>query len=240
MAWLRRSNGGAPAAPAVDAAVEAPVTGPPSEIEHSARGFEQALERLPRPRGRVLDLGPALASNIAFFNRLGSRLRVADLEGSLREIGLWPPTSAEPARWDREMRSLLAAGADERYDLVLAWDLPNYFGRDRWPAIATVLVERLAPRGILYLLARTGHDMPARPSLFRWKEADRLHEEPRGTASVAPPKLTHGEIERLHRGLAAAHSFLGKLGLQEFLLEHTDEAHMLPLPEARAGHPHRR
>ena len=138
------------------------------------------------------------------------------------------------------MRLLLAAGADERYDLVLAWDLPNYFGRDRWPAIAAVLVERLAPRGILYLLARTGQDMPARPSHFRWKEADRLHEELRGSANVAPPRLTHGEIERLHRGLAAAHSFLGKLGLQEFLLEHTDEAHMLPLPEARAGRPQRR
>ena len=80
MAWLRRSGGGAPAASAAPAA-DVTAAGPPTEIEHSARGFEQALERLPRPRGRVLDLGPALASNIAFFNRLGARLRVADLEG---------------------------------------------------------------------------------------------------------------------------------------------------------------
>lgn len=234
MNWLRRVEGGAApsATPAsVDTAPE-----PLEEIEHPAPGLKQALERVPRPGARVLDLGPALASNVDYFNRLGARLRIADLEGSLRDEDLWL-APAKPAAWERAIAPLLAAGAGESYDLVLAWDLLNYLGRERWSVVARELTARLAPGGMLHLLSRTGKLMPATPGRYRWIANDRLREQPRDAATVTPPRFSHGEIERLHPGLAAARSFLDKHGLQEYLLEHADELKLPPRPTAQPRKP---
>lgn len=232
MAWLRQS--GAVATAPETTAVETPPE--PLRVEHSAPGLKQALERLPRPGASVLDLGPALASNIAFFNRLGSRLRIFDLEDSLRCEGLWD-SPVKTAVWQRRAEPLLASGTGEIYDLVLAWDLPNYVGRERWPLVARELVRRLAPGGMLHLVARTGKRMPAIPSHFRWSGSDVVREEQRATDSVTPPRFSHGEIERLHDGLAAARSFLDRHGLQEFLLEHADELNLPPRPVAELRKP---
>lgn len=234
MTWLRRDEGvGEPSAASASVGT-APAA--PEEIGHAAPGLKQALERLPRPGASVLDLGPALESNIDFFNRLGARLRIADLERSLREEDLWQPP-AKLAAWERAVEPTLAAGDAERYDLVLAWDLPNYLGRERWSTVARRLVERLAPGGMLHLLARTGKQMPATPSHFRWVEIDRIREEPRDAALVTPPRFSHGEIERIHSGLAAARSFLDKHGLQEFVLEHADELKLPPRAVAQPRKP---
>lgn len=234
MTWLRRAEAAtAPAAPPGSADAAAPE---PQEVEHTAPGLKQALERVPRPGASVLDLGPALASNVDFFNRLGARLRIADLERSLREQDLWLPT-AKLAAWERAAAPLLAAGDGERYDLVLTWDLPNYLGRERWTAVARRLVERLAPGGMLHLLARTGKLMPATPSHFRWVTSDKIREAPRDAATATPPRFSHGEIERLHQGLAAARSFLDKHGLQEFVLEHADELKLPPRAVAQPRKP---
>ncbi|HEX9801098.1 MAG TPA: hypothetical protein VGC00_13110 [Thermoanaerobaculia bacterium] len=231
MAWLRPS-GAVATAPA--AALAVPLE--PPRVEHSAPGLKQALARLPRPGASVLDLGPALASNVAFFNRLGSRLRIFDLEGSLREEGLWD-SPAKLAVWERQAAPLLAAGSGERYNLVLAWDLPNYLGRERWPVVARELIRRLAPGGMFHLVARTGKQMPAIPSHFRWIEVDLVREQQRETGAVTPPRFSHGEIERLHCGLAAAKSFLDKHGLQEFLLEHVAELNLPPRAVAELRKP---
>lgn len=234
MAWLRRAEGvAAPSAAPGPADAEPPA---PQPVEHSAPGLKQALERMPRPGASVLDFGPALAVNVDFFNRLGARLRIADFESSLRDLDLWS-APAKLAAWERAVAPLLDDGDGERYDLVLAWDLPNYLGRERWAPVARTLVARLAPGGVLHLLARTGKQMPATPSHFRCTAVDHLEEEPRDTATVTPPRFSHGEIERLHEGLAAARSFLDKTGVQEFVLEHAGELNLPPRAVAQPRKP---
>jgi len=234
MSWLRRS-GDSPAAPATPPAASQPA-GPPPEIVHSAPGLKQALERLPRPGASVLDLGPPLAQNVAFFNRLGARLEVFDLESTLRDERLWV-APAKLAHWRERAPAALGLGAAASFDLILVWDLPNYLGRERWPTLAERLVARLAKGGMLHLLARTGREMPERPSLFRWVEIDAIREEPRGDERVPAPRFSHGEIEKLHPGLAAAKSFLDKHGLQELLLEHADELKLPPRAVAELRKP---
>jgi len=234
MSWLRRESGAVASAVASPPEPSAPET--LAEIEHAAPGLKQALERLPRPGASILDLGPVKPSAIAFFNRLGGRLRIFDLEDSLHEANLWR-SPAKPAVWERQLGAVLATGADESYDLVLAWDLPNHLGRERWAIVAPRLTERLRPGGMFHLLARTGREMPATPSRYRWIETDRIYETPTTTDRVAAPRLSHGETERLHPGLAAAKSFLDKHGLQEFLLEHAAELNLPPRPVAQPRKP---
>jgi hypothetical protein len=192
--------------------------------EYPAPGLKNALEHLPRPGASVLDLGPALGANVAYFGGLGARLRIADLERSIDDEGA---REAIPAIWERKLVHLLPFDDGERFDLVLAWDLPNYLGRERWPAVVRRIVERLAPGGAFHLLARVGTEMPARPSLFRIVAPGILSEQAIATSVVPAPRLPHAEVEKMNPGLVAPRSHLGKQGMQEYLLEHA-AAHNLP------------
>ena len=53
--------------------------------DHPAPGLKSAIDRLPRPGASVLDMGPALAANLAFFQPLGVRLRIADFDRTVDE-----------------------------------------------------------------------------------------------------------------------------------------------------------
>ncbi len=229
MAWLRRAGAATP--PEADA----PPALPP-DVEHIAPGLKQAIERLPRPGASVLDLGPALAANITFFRRLQARVRVLDFESTLRESSLWEQPKKLPL-WEKELVAALALDPDERFGLILAWDFPNYLGRERWPVVARLLVARLAPGGMVHQLARSGHVMPAQPGHFRITAAETIREEVRSPDNLEPPRFSHGEVERLNPGLAAARSFLDKHGIQEFLLEHAGELNLPPRPIAQPRKP---
>ena len=220
MSWMRRPVGRAEPSP------ELPLpTAPPPPAEHPAPGLRHALERLPRPSASVLDLGAALAVNVAFFNRIGARLRIADLDATLDESGL---REAAPALWERSLPDLLPLGPDERYDLVLAWDLPNYVGRARWPALAIRIREHLAPAGAFHLLVRVGQTMPARPCHYRIVDVGTLSEDVLVAETVPALRLPHAEVEKLHPGLVAPRSHLGKHGVQEYVLEHAAAHHLPP------------
>jgi hypothetical protein len=198
--------------------------------EHAAPGLKFALEHLPRPGGSVLELGPPLGANIAFFQTLGARVRVVDLD---RTIDDEAARDVIPAIWERKLPHLLPFYDGEQFDLVLAWDLPNYLGRDRWAAVARRIVERISPAGSLHLFARVGAEMPARPCFYRILALGLVEEDVR-TAAVAPaPRLPHAEIEKLHPGLVAPRSHLGKHGVQEYVLEQASAHNLPPRPIAQ-------
>ncbi len=184
----------------------------------------------------MLDLGLALATNIAYFNRIGARLRVFDLEETLREAGLWTST-LKPDPWRERAIAALAVSESEQYDLVFAWDFPNLLGRERWLPIAQALIARLAPRGMFHLLVRTGKEMPALPSHFRLTAAETIREEPQSHERLGAPRFSHAEVERLHPGLAAARSFLDKHGVQEFLLERAEQLSLRRAPSPSSASP---
>lgn len=198
--------------------------------EHPSPGLKSAIDRLPRPRASVLDLGPALAANLAFFQPFGVRLRIADFDRTVDEE---EARDAIPALWERRLPHLLPFHAGERFDLILAWDLPNYFSRERWLAVARRITERLTPGGALHMLVRVGAEMPRHPCIYRILEPGILSEEILSEALMAAPRLPHAEVEKLHPGLVAPRSHLGKHGVQEYLLEHAAEHNLPPRPTAQ-------
>lgn len=234
MSWLRRSGAASPSPPAKEETPAAPPA--PRVVEHVAPGLGQAIRQLPKPGGSVLDLGPALATNIAYFNRIGARLRVFDLEETLREAGLWAsPLKIGP--WSERANAALALSGQESFDLVFAWDFPNLLGRERWLPIAEAVISRLTPHGMIHLMVRSGKEMPAQPSRFRLTAAETIREELQGNESLTAPRFSHAEVERLHPGLAAARSFLDKHGVQEFLLERAERLDLPPRAVAQPRKP---
>jgi hypothetical protein len=140
---------------------------------------------------------------------------------------------APGALWERRLPELLPLREGERFDLVLAWDLSNYVGRERWPAVARRITARLSERGSFHLLVRVGADMPARPCRYRIVEPGIISEEVLDAARVPAPRLPHAEVEKLHPGLVAPRSHLGKHGVQEYVLEHAEAYDMPPRPIAQ-------
>ena len=138
----------------------------------------------------------------------------------------WPIPVAL-CHWERRLPDLLPWRDDERFDLVLAWDLVNYFGRDRWPSLVRHVVPRLNPGGAFHALIRVGQGMPSHPCRFRFSGDGQISEENLTIDTLAAPRLPHAEVEKLHPGLVAPRSHLGKNGLQEYVLEHA-AAHNLP------------
>jgi hypothetical protein len=198
--------------------------------EHPSPGLKSAIERLPRPGASVLDLGPALAANIAFFQPLGVRLRIADFDRTVSEEGA---REAVPTIWERRLPHLLPFHAGERFDLVLAWDLPNYYTRERWMAVARRITERITPGGALHMLVRVGAEMPEHPCDYRIVDPGTLSEEILSLTRIPPLRLPHAEVEKLHPGLVAPRSHLGKHGMQEYVLEHAAEHNLPPRPTAQ-------
>ncbi len=198
--------------------------------EHPSPGLRTAIEHLPRPGASVLDLGRALAANVAFFHPFGVRLRIADFDRTVDEEGA---RDAILALWERRLPHLLPFHAGERFDLVLAWDLPNYFSRERWLAVARRVTERLAPGGALHMLVRVGAEMPEHPCDYCIVEPGTLSEEIVSTVLAPAPRLPHADVEKLHPGLVAPRSHLGKHGVQEYVLEHAAEYNLPPRPTAQ-------
>lgn len=230
MTWLRRSA-------ALASPLAAPVTvapEPSAAVEHSAPGLKEALARLPRSGASVLDLGAVSSVNVEFFNRIQARLVVFDLEATLEEAGLWEAPAKLPP-WVARVPAALSL-RDQRFDLILAWDYSNYLGRERWPAVARELASRLAPHGSLHILVRSGKTMPSRPGRYQLASKETILEESHRYGTIAPPRFGHAEIERLHPGLAAAKSFLDKHGVQEIVLERSEELNLTPRPQAQPRH----
>ena len=201
-------------------------------IVHSSPGLRDALARLPPSGASVLDLGSVSSVNVEFFNRLRARLQVLDFEGTLAEAGLWEAPAKLPP-WAARVPEALDLGAEIRYDLILTWDFANYLGRERWPFVARELAARLSAHGSLHLLVRSGKQMPAKPGKYRIASKESILEEVRSLETLVPPRFAHAEVERLHPGLAAAKSFLDKHGLQEIVLERSEELNLPPRPQAQ-------
>jgi len=159
-------------------------------------------------RGRkhhVLDLGPPLEANVAFFGRFPCRLYIQDL---LRD--------AEPATGRKA--ALLQPSQGERFSLILAWDLYNYLDSDSVSALMRDLGPHCLPGALLYLLLPTDDAIPAIPTRCVIIDEQHIERGPELPETRNNPRLTPRAIERQTPGFRTLHSFLLNAGLQEHLL----------------------
>ncbi len=165
----------------------------------------------------ILDLGPALEENVRFWSQFSCRLHIQDFYRSYRErkAEIEPEEELEEAAL-----SVLLPFSDETvFDIILAWDLFNYFDLQE----LGVLVQRLScwcrPGTKLFALISSLPNISVSPTMFRILNREQMiHEIP--TQETRPcPRHQPRDIVRLMARFTVSCSFLLRQGIQEYVFE---------------------
>lgn len=186
----------------------------------------QELERRRRPR--VLDLGPALGASVEFLAGYSVQLFIADLYRSVRSsTGQLPP---DAARLRRALEDQLPVPPEGPFDLVLAWDLLNYFPADQLEALGQHLGALCRPGGKLFALIATRGPISDRPMNFEIVARDLLRYSATAAQERPCPGYHETALERLLDAFAVQTSFLLRNGMQEYVFTRRVGNPTLPHP----------
>jgi SAM-dependent methyltransferase len=171
------------------------------------------LERRRRPQ--VLDLGPALGTSVEFLATYSVQLFIADLYRSLRSsTGQLPP---DPARLQRALADQLPVPDEGPFDLILAWDLLNYFDTDQLRVLGHHLGRLCRAGGLLFALVATRGPISDRPLTYEILERDLLRYGETAAVERPSPRYRETSLERLLDAFAVQTSFLLRNGMQEYV-----------------------
>jgi hypothetical protein len=168
----------------------------------------------PDYRYSVLDLGPPVGSNVEFFSAWSCRVRIADFHRSLNAES---PESREPEAFGQLLERLLPLGAEERFDILLAWDVFNYLRPDQISALMVRFASVCRPRALVLALVSTRPQIPAAP--LRYRIVDRENLACEGVADpVRPcPRYVQPDLARMMTRFVVKSSYLLRSGIQEYL-----------------------
>jgi SAM-dependent methyltransferase len=184
--------------------------------EHQTLGLGPVLDELRRQRRpRVLDLGPALGTSVEFLAGYSVQLFIADLYRSMRSSTGQLPTDA--ARLQRALEDQLPVPEEGPFDLVLAWDLLNYFATDQLEVLGQHLGGLCRPGGQLFALVATRGSISDRPMNFEIVARDLLRWVNTAATERASPCYHETALQRLLDAFAVQTSFLLRNGMQEYV-----------------------
>ncbi len=168
-----------------------------------------------RPSPVVLDLGPVVGANVAFFGeRLACKLYVEDLfvdvEAHARRRAK-DPGADPPALASRLVQS------PESVDGILCWDLFDYLDGATARALAARLTGLLRSDGALYGLFGTAPINLAHYTRFVLEEADSLRHRTYPATPARRHVFMSRDITRMFDGLEVAESVLLRSSARETL-----------------------
>ena len=163
----------------------------------------------------ILDLGPALEDNVRFWSQFSCWLHIQDFYRSYRE---WK-AAVEPEEECKEaaFSVLLPFSDDTVFDIILAWDLFNYFDLQE----LEVLVQRLSrwcrPGTRLFVLISSLPNISVSPTMFRILNREQMIHEIRSQETRPCPRHQPRDIARLMARFTVSCSFLMRHGIQEYV-----------------------
>ena len=162
----------------------------------------------------VLDLGPAIGSNIAFMGaRIGCKIHVkdlyADLERHAHEDAL--------QRFPEFLRVCLHDYAAESIDAVLCWDVFDYLAPPAASVLAGTLIQALRPGGALlaFFAGGAATEKSYTRYVIEYERHLRYRVAPAACGRQRP--LQNRDILALFPGLSLSDSVLLKSGVREVL-----------------------
>ena len=196
--------------------------------EHQTLGLGTVLHELERRRrSRVLDLGPALGASVEFLAAYSVQLFIADLYRSVRSsTGQLPP---DAPRLRRVLEEQLPLPDEGPYDLILAWDLLNYFATDQLETLGRHLGTLCRPGGQLFALVATRGSISDRPMNFEILGPATLRYGVTAAAERPSPSYRETGLERLLDDFAVQTSYLLRNGMQEYVFTRR-VGHPMPPP----------
>jgi len=164
---------------------------------------------------RILDLGPAVGSNVELLSQLGCKLHIGDLYASRTSAGEGEELSQE--FFEQLMPS------DSRFDVVLAWDLFNYLQRREMARLGPLLRRHCRPGALVFALMWIHKQIPAQPIRFRMQDNGQLLYERRTGLDRPGPRYAQSELTGFMKGFQVDRSYLMRHGIQEYLFLRDDE-----------------
>jgi hypothetical protein len=165
----------------------------------------------------ILDLGSAHEQNVRFWSQFSCRLHIQDFYRSYRE---WKASVVPEEELEDAALSVLLPFSDETvFDIILVWDLFNYFDLGE----LEVLVQRLSrwcrTGSKLFMLISDLPDIPVSPTMFKILNREQIiHEIP--TQETRPcPRHQPRDIAKLMARFTVSCSFLLRRGIQEYVFE---------------------
>lgn len=160
----------------------------------------------------LLDLGPVVGSNVAFFGeRLGCKILIEDLFGDL----------------DRHLRSGTTPFAEvlngrlkhdaESVDGILCWNFFDYLDAPAARVLGRALTRLLRPEGALLGFFTTVAAADTRFSKYLIVDEDTLKQKPYTDGGKKQTALQNRDIIKMFDGLNVSESFLLKTNIREFL-----------------------
>jgi hypothetical protein len=185
--------------------------GPPVGTKVLGR-FIKALSSRPSPS--LLDLGPVVGPNVAFFGEeLGCRLQVEDLYADLDRLSAASALDTLPAHLATRLTH-----PPESFDGILCWDVFDYLDKPSAQVLAGELVARLKPGGVLMAFFQTQANAAPTYTKYVILDAGQLQYRTYPAAHGRRTIFQNRDIDRLFTGLSVSDSFLMLNRTREMLL----------------------
>ena len=181
------------------------------QIMKALKKFIASLRSLSSPV--LLDLGPVVGSNIAFFGeQLGCKIFVEDIFADLDRHHRERRLADLPAFLARRFPQ-----ADSSVDGILCWDLFDFLDRAAAQAVASQLSRVLSVNGALFGFFSTAHPRETRLTKFVVVDDNNLRHRPYSTPRMRQAVLQNRDIIRLFERLRVSDSFLLHSNVREIL-----------------------
>jgi hypothetical protein len=162
-----------------------------------------------------LDLGPAIGPNIDFISRFSSRIRVENLYRTLSEHQFFE-RQEEPMH-ESPLDRLLSPPDSRSFDVILSWDIVNYFRPDEARALVRY-IERFCSAGSLFFaIISTRKEMPVVPMSYRILDTETLLYTAHSSDTRPCPRYAPRDLGLLMSGFHAHSSYMLRNGMQEYL-----------------------
>ena len=203
----------APRRPA-DAESEPPAGGVDRDPVVSTKALKKFIASLRSQSSPVLlDLGPVVGSNIAFFGeQLGCKIFVEDIFADLDRFQRGDKLAELPAFLEKRFPQ-----ADASVDGILCWDLFDFLDKPGAHAVATQLMRLLNVNGALFGFFSTAHPRESRFTKFVVVDENNLRHRPYSSARMRQAVLQNRDIIRLFDRLRVSDSFLLHSNVREIL-----------------------
>lgn len=165
---------------------------------------------------RVLDLGPAVGRNIEFFSQFRCKLQIEDLFETFSSFDYFAPEDG--FSYEAVFSYLLPFSRSTTFDVILAWDVPNYLDRQVLLHLVRHLSRFSRPGTLLFALIATGKHIPETPHRFEIVDEETLLYGGKTTVLRSGPQYDASDLSRLMPGFRVCNSFVLRNGYREYLM----------------------
>jgi hypothetical protein len=185
-------------------------------VVHKSLGLNALLDSVRSDRSySILDLGPALEANVRFWSQFSCRLHIQDFYRGYRE---WKAAAAPQAGSAEARFSLLLPFAEGTvFDIILAWDIFNYFDLRELKALVQRLSRWCRPGTRFFALISSVPNISASPMIFRIINREKLFCETPTPHTRPCPRHEPRDIIKLMVPFQVSSSFLMRQGIREYV-----------------------